>query len=123
MNFNNPRNAIQGANLKRMRMRAGASDLWSLTPASHYCALELKVSGIESAHMSAINVIRQRDRVVLVTDGAVWDVNTGIVVGFPTKAAAIPSWPGVLATRGAPAATPLFAHFLSNRFQSFDAIA
>jgi hypothetical protein len=25
--------------------------------------------------MSAINIIRQRDRVVLVTDGAVWDVN------------------------------------------------
>jgi hypothetical protein len=69
--------------------------------------------------MSAINVIRQRDRVVLVTDGAVWDVNAGIVV--PTKAAAIPSWPGVLATRGAPAATPLFAHLLSFRFQSFDA--
>jgi hypothetical protein len=63
--------------------------------------------------MSAINVIRQRDRVVLVTDGAAWDVNAGIVVGFPTKAAAIPSWPGALATRGAPAATPLFAHFLS----------
>jgi hypothetical protein len=52
----------------------------------------------------------------------VWDVNAGIVVGFPTKAAAIPSWPGVLATRGAPAATPLFAHFLSFRFQSFDAM-
>jgi hypothetical protein len=29
--------------------------------------------------MSAINVIRQRDRVVLVTDGAAWDVNAGIV--------------------------------------------
>jgi len=37
--------------------------------------------------MSAINAIRQRDRVVLVTDGAVWHVNAGIVVGFPTKAA------------------------------------
>jgi hypothetical protein len=99
MNFNNPRNAIQGANLKRMRMRAGGSDLWSLTPASHYCALELKVSGIESTHMSAINVVRQRDRVVLVTDGAVWDVNAGIVVGFPTKAAAILTEIALPATR------------------------
>jgi hypothetical protein len=70
--------------------------------------------------MSAINVIRQRDRVVLVTDGAVWDVNAGIVVGFPTKAAAIPSWPGVLATRGNPLCMPLFAHFLGMRFKTFD---
>jgi hypothetical protein len=35
--------------------------------------------------MSAINVIRQRDRVVLFTDGAVWDGNAGIVVGFPNQ--------------------------------------
>jgi hypothetical protein len=35
--------------------------------------------------MSAINLIRQRDRVVLVTDGAVWDVNAGIVVGLPNQ--------------------------------------
>jgi hypothetical protein len=50
--------------------------------------------------MSATNVIKQRDRVVLVTDAAAFDGNTGIIVGFPTKAAAILSWPGVLATRG-----------------------
>jgi hypothetical protein len=29
--------------------------------------------------MSALNIIKQRDRVVLVTDGAVWDVNAGVV--------------------------------------------
>jgi len=51
----------------------------------------------------------RRDGVIVVTDAAAFNVNTGIVVGFPTKAAAIPSWPGALANRGAPAATPLFA--------------
>jgi hypothetical protein len=40
--------------------------------------------------MSAINVIRQRDRVVLVTDGAVWDVNGSVrfwrLLGGPLSA-------------------------------------
>jgi hypothetical protein len=35
--------------------------------------------------MSALNVVLQRDRVVLVTDGAAWDQHTGIVQGFPNK--------------------------------------
>lgn len=72
--------------------------------------------------MSAINVIRQRDRVVLVTDGAVWDVNAGIIRGFPAKQATLPSLPAVFATRGAPLATPVFAFLLDYRFRSFDAL-
>ena len=69
--------------------------------------------------MSALNVIRQRDRVVLVTDGAVWDVNAGIILGFPAKQVTLPSLPAVFATRGAPLATPVFAFLLGYRFQSF----
>jgi hypothetical protein len=67
--------------------------------------------------MSAINVIRQRDRVILVTDGAVWDVNAGIIQGFPAKQATLPSLPAVFATRGAPLATPVFAFLLGYRFR------
>ena len=52
--------------------------------------------------MSALNVVRQKNRVILVTDGAVWDVSTGILDGFPAKQATLPSLPAVLATRGAP---------------------
>jgi hypothetical protein len=72
--------------------------------------------------MSALNVVKQRDRVVLVTDAAAFDMKTGVIQGFPTKQVAIPSWPGVFATRGNPLGTPLFAHFLSCRFQTFDAM-
>jgi hypothetical protein len=72
--------------------------------------------------MSALNVVKQRDRVVLVTDGAVWDVNAGVLQGFPAKQATMPSLPAVFATRGAPLATPVFAHLLGLRFQSFDAM-
>jgi hypothetical protein len=67
--------------------------------------------------MSALNIIKQRDRVVLVTDGAAWDVNTGILRGFPTKQATLPSLPAVFATRGTPLATPVFAHLLGYRFR------
>ena|SRR5215467_2418777 len=71
--------------------------------------------------MSALNVVKQKDRVVLITDGAVYDVNTGVIRGFPTKAVAVPSWPGVVAVQGTPLACPLFAHHLS-RFQSWDSM-
>jgi hypothetical protein len=77
---------------------------------------------IENNHMSALNVVKQRDRVVLVTDGACWDVNTGLLRGFPTKVATLPALPAVFATRGNPLATPIWGHLLSNRFQSFDAM-
>jgi len=72
--------------------------------------------------MSALNIVKQRDRVVLVTDGAVYDMSTGVVQGFPAKQTTMPSLPGVLATRGAPLATPVYAHLLGLRFQSFDAL-
>jgi hypothetical protein len=72
--------------------------------------------------MSALNVIRQRDRVTVITDGAVWDVNTGVLQGFPAKQATLPSMPAVLATRGAPLATPVFAQLLSCRFSDFDSM-
>jgi len=72
--------------------------------------------------MSSLNVVKQRDRVVLITDGAVYDMSTGIVQGFPAKQATLPSLPAVLATRGAPLATPIYAHLLGLRFQSFDAM-
>jgi hypothetical protein len=70
--------------------------------------------------MSALNIIKQRDRVVLATDGAVYDVGTGALQGFPAKQATMPSLPAVFATRGSPLATPTFAHLLGLRFQSFD---
>ena len=70
--------------------------------------------------MSALNVIKQRDRVILSTDGAVYDMNTGVVQGFPAKQITLPSLPAVLATRGAPLATPVYGHLLGCSFQSFD---
>jgi hypothetical protein len=72
--------------------------------------------------MSALNIICQRDRVIMVTDGACWDVNTGIVSGYPCKQATMPVLPAVLATRGSPLATPILAHLLGNKFQTFDAL-
>jgi hypothetical protein len=71
--------------------------------------------------MSALNIAVRRDSVILVTDGAVYS-DEGVVAGFPTKAVALPSLPAVLATRGTPWATPLFAHLIGMRFQTFDAI-
>jgi hypothetical protein len=72
--------------------------------------------------MSAINVVKQRDRVVLATDGGAYKMDSGVLFGFPAKQATVPSWPGVVATRGAVLCTPVFAHLLSFRFDSFDAM-
>ena len=47
--------------------------------------------------MSALNVVKQRDRVILSTDGAVYDMNTGVVQGFPAKQITLPSLPAMLA--------------------------
>jgi hypothetical protein len=70
--------------------------------------------------MSSLNLIRQRNRVIVATDGAVYDTNTGVVLGFPAKQSTLPSLPAVFATRGSPLATPTYAHLLGFRFQSFD---
>jgi len=53
--------------------------------------------------MSSLNVVKQRDRVVLITDGAVYDMSTGIVQGFPAKIseAEISVRPGDPGTAGA----------------------
>src|SRR5262245_35068723 len=70
--------------------------------------------------MSALNVVKQKDRIVVVTDGLTYDGNTGVVRGFQSKQATLPSLPCVIATQGAPLATPLFAHFVGCHFSSFD---
>jgi hypothetical protein len=71
--------------------------------------------------VSALNIVVRRDSVLVVTDAVAFDTRSGAVVDFATKAAPIPSWPAVLATRGDPAATPLFASALGGRFKTFDA--
>jgi hypothetical protein len=41
--------------------------------------------------MSALNIVKQRDRLVLVTDGAVWDVNKGSRSRLTSNGCANPS--------------------------------
>src|SRR5262245_24795525 len=72
--------------------------------------------------MSALNIVKQRDRVVVVTDGAAYDSESGVVGAFPTKTIAVPSWPGAVICRGDPLAAPLFAYFLGFRFSYFDSL-
>lgn len=68
--------------------------------------------------MTAINIIRQRDRVHVVTDAACWD-SEGIVVGFWPKAFSLPHMPAVIATRGAYVA-PVLLGWEFARFATFD---
>lgn len=70
--------------------------------------------------MTAINVVRQRDRVHVVTDGAGY-LGDGTVLSFVTKAFAVPHWPGVVATRGPALATGTIGAYASSIFGSFDA--
>jgi hypothetical protein len=71
--------------------------------------------------MTAINVLRLHDRVVLATDGASYDPDDGTVLAFINKAWPVAHWPGVVTCRGDSLAGPLLAFVLGNTFGSFDA--
>src|SRR5262245_18497962 len=72
--------------------------------------------------MSALNVVKLRDRVIVVTDAASYSADSGIVMGFGVKQATLPHLPAVIGVRGAPLAVAQYAHFLGFRVQSFDAL-
>jgi hypothetical protein len=69
--------------------------------------------------MAAINVIRQREAVHIISDGAFCD-NTGIVNEIGPSAFAIPHLPAALAIRGPSHFMPFLVHRLSRECRSFD---
>jgi len=69
--------------------------------------------------MAAINVIRQRQAVHIVSDGAFCDA-TGIVCEIGPNAFALPHLPAALAIRGSSHFMPFLVHRLSRECRSFD---
>ena len=69
--------------------------------------------------MTAINVIRQRQAVHIVSDGAFCD-DTGTVCEIGPTAFALPHLPAALAIRGASHFMPFLVHRLSRECRSFD---
>ena len=69
--------------------------------------------------MAAINVIRQRQAVHIVSDGAFCDA-TGIVCEIGPNAFALPHLPAALAIRGSSHFMPFLVHRLSREARSFD---
>jgi hypothetical protein len=72
--------------------------------------------------MTATNVLclKQRREVRLTTDGAVYDMPSGIVRGIGTKVFPIAHWPGVVTGRGTSIAVVVLGQELSWRFDTFD---
>jgi hypothetical protein len=69
--------------------------------------------------MAAINVIRQRQAVHILSDGAFCDP-TGIVCEIGPNAFALPHLPAALAIRGSTHFMPFLVHRLSRECRSFD---
>lgn len=69
--------------------------------------------------MTAINMIRQRRRAVILTDGAGYDAN-GVVRAFYQKAIAIPHLRAAVAVRGSANAVGVLAAAFGARFTTFD---
>ena len=69
--------------------------------------------------MAAINVIRQRQAVHILSDGAFCDA-TGIVCEIGPNAFALPHLPAALAIRGSTHFMPFLVHRLSRECRSFD---
>jgi len=69
--------------------------------------------------MAAINVIRQKEAVHIISDGAFCD-NTGIVYEIGPSAFALPHLPAALAVRGSSHFMPFLVHRLSRECRSFD---
>jgi hypothetical protein len=70
-------------------------------------------------HMTAINVIRQRQAVHILSDGVFCD-ETGIVCEIGPNVFALPHLPMALAIRGASHFMPFLVHRLSRESRSFD---
>lgn len=68
--------------------------------------------------MSAINVVKQRDRIIVATDTASWNMR-GVIMGFWPKCYAVPHMPAVLSFRGPSLAVPTFGWALSG-YATFD---
>lgn len=69
--------------------------------------------------MTAINMIRQRGRAIMMTDSAGYDAG-GIVRCFYQKAIAIPHLRAAIAVRGSGDAVALLAAAFGSRFSTFD---
>jgi hypothetical protein len=72
-----------------------------------------------SAPMAAINVIRQRQAVHILSDGVFCDA-TGIVCEIGPNAFALPHLPAAMAIRGSSHLMPFLVHRLSRECRSFD---
>jgi hypothetical protein len=75
---------------------------------------------MEECGVTAINICRQADRVVMVTDGASWSAETGAIVSFANKTDVVPHLSAAFAIRGPTLAGPLFSHLLGREFENFD---
>jgi len=69
--------------------------------------------------MTAINVIRQRQAVHIISDGAFCDA-TGIICEIGPNAFALPHLPAAMAIRGSSHFMPFLVHRLSRECRSFD---
>ncbi|MGD9923919.1 MAG: hypothetical protein AB7V13_21130 [Pseudorhodoplanes sp.] len=69
--------------------------------------------------MSAVNVIVQRDRACIVSDGAKYDA-AGILKAIGPKCVSLPHLPALIASRGACEALPILQYHATWRFPTFD---
>lgn len=72
--------------------------------------------------MSAVNIFLFADRIDVWTDGACYDAG-GLLVERASKVGFLPHLSGIVATRGPAIATPLLAHYLGAKFETFDDLA
>ena len=69
--------------------------------------------------MTAAIVAKQRDRIHIATDAAIYRQGEG-VVAFGSKVTTVPHWPGCITGAGNAAAGPLFAPALGRLFSTWD---
>ncbi|MGV1783403.1 MULTISPECIES: hypothetical protein [Agrobacterium] len=73
--------------------------------------------------MSAIAAVIQPDAVHILSDGAFYDPETGIVTGLGCKVRKIPNVPAVYSSRGASIAFPIFESICeTSQFRKFDEV-
>lgn len=71
--------------------------------------------------MTAINTIVLPNRIHIITDGAMYD-EAGLLNAIAGKAVAIPSYPGIVATRGAAMGAAIFATMFPMYCPTFDSL-
>lgn len=74
--------------------------------------------------MTAISIVAQPDHrcIHVMTDAAVYDQTDARVIMFGPKTYSVPSWPGVIATRGDWLPSAIAKVFIAHSFATFDAL-